>query len=800
MATKEDLLLNQIKIPEEENKTEMALPPEIKGADKQKKHGLFSMPLFKESLHSNRSGLLIVSIGNALIMVIIIGILSTLKINSTADALKNLFDNADMENTIKSGAVSLFTAYDKTADAYQSFVDSSGQVQTLVTTAVDEVNDETLNSGINTAKRGYDLSYALASINASTEEEKQKAHESAKSTTMKLVQNTLNQDSSLSDQEKEVAGNVISMYLDYYFLDKSASTETILKSVIPQVLSDEAKKELNLTDEIAQQVEEVFADSIHRVYDNNEDKNKVSVENTFALLPLLADEEQKEVVGLVVSDLKSVYEKDSDLYLKDEKISQETIASSLSDFVMDSMEKIAYYQYLPNFTVNYKTDDLGYPIQMVPTGRYADNGNEIMEEKPVKSYNPDVYIKVGEKMGTTSNMLQKMHKQVITGEDYTEDEYEEAKKEAKESINQIHEGLDAFMKDYLADVNEGRGIYFDKDSKTLKTDAIVDRAVEEVSAMAERELIDTFNSKNDVKISSLEEITSENSSMSGSQAMSTVRGYAVGGISCYQDYYALCVKGGYSDMDSMLYSMNKASLGVIAQLPSSVDESLKEMGNMNTYGIIVGVVAFGIAALLIPLVYSILLAKSLVSEKVETGSLAFTLSTPTTRNSFIFTEGCYMIFSEIFMGIVLLVSTLITREIGILLGSQDLVQSLPVIHILGYSFGNFMVCLAVSGICFLSSCYFNKTNQAIGIGGGLTIFFFICSILGLFGTKAIPGTIRINLMNFFNYLTIDSLFDPLSVMNGDWGLYFIKLSALLGIAVVTYILGGLVFKKKDLPL
>ena len=228
MSTKEELLLNQIKIPEEDNKTEMALPPEVKATNKLKKHGLFSMPLFKESLHSNRSVLLIVSIGNALIMVIIIGILSTLKINSTADALKNLFDNADMESTIKSGAVSLYTAYNETANAYQSFADNSGQVQSLVTTAVDEVNDEKLNSGIRTAKRGYDLSYALASLDASTDEEKQKAHASAKSTTMKLVQNTLDQDTSLSDSEKKVAENIISMYLDYYFLDKSASTESIL--------------------------------------------------------------------------------------------------------------------------------------------------------------------------------------------------------------------------------------------------------------------------------------------------------------------------------------------------------------------------------------------------------------------------------------------------------------------------------------------------------------------------------------------------------------------------------------------
>ena len=133
MLTREDLLLQGVELPKEEKKIEMALPPSLDGkAGNSKKHKrLFSPALFKESLHSNRLSLTIVSICNALIMVVIITILSTLNINSTADAMKDLFSNADTETTIKSGAISLYSTFSNSADAYLTFENSKN---TLVST------------------------------------------------------------------------------------------------------------------------------------------------------------------------------------------------------------------------------------------------------------------------------------------------------------------------------------------------------------------------------------------------------------------------------------------------------------------------------------------------------------------------------------------------------------------------------------------------------------------------------------------------------------------------------------------
>lgn len=768
----------------------MALPPSISSSNKKQKKKFFSSALFRESLHSNRFGLILVSLGNALIMVAIITILSTLHINATADALKDLFENADYENSIKSSTISVYSSYKSSADAYEMYLQGDDSAKTLFETEVNTINDTTLNTTINNAKILYDATYRLTS---GGEENKKSV---AKNATIEIVYKTLDA-TSYSEQEKALLKNIVSEYFDTYGNDRSQSTKQILRKVVPSCFASSVNETYRLKDKEAKDVTCLFEDCAKYVIDEGKSIDNVKTESSLKLMPYLANEDQKDFVTDLSSSLLKLYEKDSDSYLNDTTIRENEVASNVKDYVMDTLSSFAYYEYLPTFTVEYKTNDLGYPIRMVGTGRYADNGNEIMEELPIKSYNPSLYIKESEKMGKKANLLQKMHKDLLTGEDYSKEEVKQAKDEAQDDLETIREGLDTFFDDFLKREDDQNEYYKDK---TIQYEAIAKRATNEVSIIAEKTLIDSYNDKHDVKISTLEEITSENSSMSGKEMMDLVKGYATSSISSYDSYYSEYEKAGYRLIDTNLLSLNKSSQGVMSLLPNSVDESLKEMGQMNTYGIIVGVVAFQMAALLVPMVYTILLGKSLVSEKVETGSLAFTLSTPTNRSCFIITQAVYLIFSEIVMAATLLVFSLLTRQIGILAGSTDIATSLPVKDICLYALGNFLVSLAISGINFLASCHFNKTRQAIGTGGGLTIFFFICSILGLFATKAIPGTIRITSMSLFNYMTIDSLFDPMAVMAQDYSTFFFKLSFLLIITIVTYILGSINFQKKDLPL
>lgn len=104
------------------------------------------------------------------------------------------------------------------------------------------------------------------------------------------------------------------------------------------------------------------------------------------------------------------------------------------------------------------------------------------------------------------------------------------------------------------------------------------------------------------------------------------------------------------------------------------------------------------------------------------------------------------------------------------------------------NFGCFLLILAFSAIGIFASCLFNRSNNALVVGGGLPFIFFLCSIMVSMGE---------NLENF-KYFTITTLYDTGAIIAQDeFGLGLIVLGA---ISAVLYTLGTGIFCKKDLPL
>lgn len=79
------------------------------------------------------------------------------------------------------------------------------------------------------------------------------------------------------------------------------------------------------------------------------------------------------------------------------------------------------------------------------------------------------------------------------------------------------------------------------------------------------------------------------------------------------------------------------------------------------------------------------------------------------------------------------------------------------------------------------------------------MFFLVATILGLFGSHVIPSAIRIEAMNYFNYVTLISLFDSASILAGSLT-WLWKLGILAVIGIIAYVLSVVQFEKKDLPL
>ncbi len=235
------------------------------------------------------------------------------------------------------------------------------------------------------------------------------------------------------------------------------------------------------------------------------------------------------------------------------------------------------------------------------------------------------------------------------------------------------------------------------------------------------------------------------------------------------------------------------SASFLSTLPQQVSEALEEIGQADLYMLIVGSIFYKLAGLLLPIIYMIMVSNNLIAGQVDSGSMAYVLSTSTKRSTVAFTQALYLIGSLLAMfglttatGCVCL--SLLTEEVELTYGNLVL-----------FNVGAFLVLLALSGLCFFTSCLFDRSKRSMAIGGGLSIFALVAAMLGLFGSPVIPSVVRLDSLNNFNRVTIISLFDVISIIDGTDA--FIWKFVILGVmGLVGYMAGAARFIKKDLPL
>lgn len=243
-----------------------------------------------------------------------------------------------------------------------------------------------------------------------------------------------------------------------------------------------------------------------------------------------------------------------------------------------------------------------------------------------------------------------------------------------------------------------------------------------------------------------------------------------------------------------LYTEVASSL--LAALPEEVASAIKEVGELDLYSLIVGSIFYKLAGLLLPIIYMIMASNNLIAGQVDRGSMAYVLSTSTKRESVVFTQALYLIGSLFAMFCL----TTATGCVCLAIVRVDNASiQLTYGNFLLLNLGAFLVLFALSGLCFFTSCYFDRSKLAMAIGGGLSIFALVAAMLGLFGTQTIPSVVRLDALNYFNYATIITLFDVISIIDKT-GVFIWKFAILLVMGIVGYVLGARKFIKKDLPL
>ncbi len=243
----------------------------------------------------------------------------------------------------------------------------------------------------------------------------------------------------------------------------------------------------------------------------------------------------------------------------------------------------------------------------------------------------------------------------------------------------------------------------------------------------------------------------------------------------------------------------KANLNVsiagslLDKLPADVSSAIEELGKMDLYGLIVGSIFFKMAGLLLPIIYMIMASNNLIAGQVDSGSMAYVLSTSTKRRQVTFTQGLFLVLSLFLMFVATSITSVVCFQIA------NVNTDLTIAKLLCINLGAFVVLFAMSGINFFTSCYFDRSKKAMAIGGGLSMFFLVATMLGLFGSPVIPSVVRISALNYFNYVSIISLFDVVSILN-QTTTWIWKLAILVAVGLAGYILGSAKFKRKDLPL
>lgn len=260
------------------------------------------------------------------------------------------------------------------------------------------------------------------------------------------------------------------------------------------------------------------------------------------------------------------------------------------------------------------------------------------------------------------------------------------------------------------------------------------------------------------------------------------------------DYELSLPDNAEKDMDSVSEELAESiSSSFLSTLPSAVSDALEEIGQMDLYTLIVGSIFYKLAGLLLPIIYMIMASNNLIAGQVDSGSMAYVLSTSTKRSTVVFTQAVYLVGSLLAMFCL----TTATGCVCLTMVSEEV--ELTYAKLILLNIGAFLVLLALSGLCFFTSCVFDRSKRSMAIGGGLSIFALVAAMLGLFGSSVIPSVVRLEALNYFNYATVISLFDVISIIDGT-NAYLWKFAILAVAGVIGYIAGSIHFTKKDLPL
>lgn len=225
--------------------------------------------------------------------------------------------------------------------------------------------------------------------------------------------------------------------------------------------------------------------------------------------------------------------------------------------------------------------------------------------------------------------------------------------------------------------------------------------------------------------------------------------------------------------------------GMEAMLEMLPDGMLKAFGfdtlgtDMTSY---LGHYLYGFIVIVFPVLYIVLMSNRLVARHVDSGSMAYLLTTPNTRARIALTQGAYLLTSLLAL-FVLDMGILVLLSVAMFPGLLDVGRFL-LLNLVTY-----LTLATVSGVGFLFSCVFSDARYSVAFGGGIPMAFIAIKMVSEINTK----------LDWMRYLSVFSVLDIDRILTSSS--YTVAVSLILaGATAVLYGLGVRIFDKKSLAI
>jgi ABC-2 type transport system permease protein len=193
---------------------------------------------------------------------------------------------------------------------------------------------------------------------------------------------------------------------------------------------------------------------------------------------------------------------------------------------------------------------------------------------------------------------------------------------------------------------------------------------------------------------------------------------------------------------------------------------------------------YGLILVLILSIVCVQLSTQLMAKLVDQGSMAYLLSTPTTRGKVAFTQASVLV-TGLFL---IMVVTTVAGFAGNAWFLRDKYE-FDTAKFIQMNAAAFLLFFAVGGISFLVSSINNDQKKALGISGLITFGFFSLDLLGKLSDK----------IDWMRNISIFSLYRPGEIVHGNVDLVVPSI-ILSVIGLVSFGLAIILFRKRDLPL